>query len=101
MLAIRRLLIANRGAIAIRVSLATAELGVTAIATPTFSSHTTESRRRFGNMSVVPTPVFFYAMTPGQEVSLEIQAGKTLIINFITPCSKETRTAFSPGLFFS
>ena len=42
-----------------------------------------ESRRRFGNMSVVPTPVFFYGMTPGQEVSLDIEAGKTLIISFV------------------
>ena len=42
-----------------------------------------EARREFGDMSVVPTAVFFYGMTLGQEVSLQIEAGKTLIISFI------------------
>ena len=42
-----------------------------------------EARRKFGDMSVVPTAVFFYGMTPRQEVSLQIEAGKTLIISFI------------------
>ncbi len=40
-------------------------------------------RRTFGNMSVVPTSVFFYGMRPGQEISVEIEEGKTLIITFI------------------
>ncbi len=41
------------------------------------------ARRRFGNMSVVPTPVFFYGMTAGQEIALEIETGKVLIITFV------------------
>ncbi len=54
-------------------------------------------RRQFGNMSVVPTPVFFYGMTPGQEVSIEIEEGKVLIITFIAASEHHTdgrRTLF-------
>jgi pyruvate carboxylase len=41
-------------------------------------------RLEFGHVSVLPTPVFFYGMQPGQEVTVEIERGKTLIIHFIT-----------------
>jgi len=40
-------------------------------------------RRNFGDTSVIPTDVFFYGMKPGQEITLEIEAGKSLIIKFI------------------
>jgi pyruvate carboxylase len=29
---------------------------------------------------VIPTPIFFYGLEPGQETSVEIEAGKTLMI---------------------
>jgi pyruvate carboxylase len=36
--------------------------------------------RRFGPVSVLPTPVFFYGMQPGEEISIEIEPGKTLVL---------------------
>jgi pyruvate carboxylase len=32
------------------------------------------------DLSVLPTPAFFYGMKPGQEISIEIESGKTLFI---------------------
>ena len=37
-------------------------------------------RQEFSDCSVIPTPIFFYGLEPGQETSIEIQPGKTLII---------------------
>ena len=39
---------------------------------------------KYSDTSVLPTPVFFYGMEPGEEVGVEIEAGKTLIIKFLT-----------------
>ena len=36
-----------------------------------------------GDLSVLPTPAFFYGMKIGQEVSVEIEAGKTLFIRLV------------------
>ena len=55
------------------------------------------SRAAFGNATVLPTPVFFYGMTPGQEVSIELERGKTLIVQFVTVSDVHddgTRTVF-------
>lgn len=41
-------------------------------------------RRLYSDVSVLPTTAFFYGMKPGQEVTVEIEAGKTLIVKFIT-----------------
>ena len=40
-------------------------------------------RRRYGPVGVLPTPVFFYGMTPGQEISVDIEPGKTLIVSYL------------------
>ena len=40
-------------------------------------------RTAYGDISVLPTAVFFYGMEPGQEISVEIEAGKTLIIRYL------------------
>ena len=37
-------------------------------------------RQEYGDTSVLPTPVFFYGMEVGDEVSIDIESGKTLII---------------------
>lgn len=37
--------------------------------------------QKFGDVSVLPTPTFFYGMKPGDEVALEIEAGKTLQVS--------------------
>jgi pyruvate carboxylase len=43
-----------------------------------------DHQRQFSDVSVLPTPVFFYGMTPGEEVAVDIEQGKTLIIKFLT-----------------
>ena len=37
-------------------------------------------RRKFGDISALPTPVFFYGMEPGEEISIVLEKGKTLVI---------------------
>ncbi|HEX9077952.1 MAG TPA: pyruvate carboxylase [Desulfuromonadaceae bacterium] len=37
-------------------------------------------RQEYSDTSVIPTPIFFYGLEPGQETSIDIEAGKTLII---------------------
>jgi pyruvate carboxylase len=41
-------------------------------------------QQKYSDTSVLPTPVFFYGMEPGEEISVEIEPGKTLIIKFLT-----------------
>ena len=43
---------------------------------PEFDRH----RLNYSDTSVIPTPIFFYGLEPGQETSVEIDPGKTLII---------------------
>jgi pyruvate carboxylase len=43
-----------------------------------------EHERAYSNTSVLPTPVFFFGMQPGEEVSVDIEKGKTLILKFLT-----------------
>ncbi|MGH7171028.1 MAG: biotin/lipoyl-containing protein, partial [Gemmataceae bacterium] len=38
---------------------------------------------KYSDTSVLPTPVFFYGMEPGEEVSIDIELGKTLILKFL------------------
>jgi pyruvate carboxylase len=60
---------------------------------PEFDSH----RRLYGDTSVLPTEVFFFGMKTAQEISVEIDPGKTLIIKFIAvgePDSEGLRAVF-------
>ena len=41
-------------------------------------------RGAYGDTSVLDTPTFFYGLEPGERVSVEIEAGKTLIIRLIS-----------------
>jgi pyruvate carboxylase len=43
-----------------------------------------ESEVKYSDLSVLPTTVFFYGMETGEEVSVDIEPGKTLIIKFLT-----------------
>src|SRR5262249_38930672 len=47
---------------------------------PEFAAH----QQQCSDTSVLPTPVFFYGMEPGEEISVDIEPGKTLIIKFLT-----------------
>jgi pyruvate carboxylase len=39
--------------------------------------------REYGEGDVLPTPTFFYGLQPGEEISVEIEEGKTLIVKLI------------------
>lgn len=39
---------------------------------------------RYSDLSVLPTPVFFGGLQPGEEVSIDIEPGKTLIVKYMT-----------------
>jgi pyruvate carboxylase len=39
--------------------------------------------RDYSNVAVLPTPAFFYGLKPGEEISVDIEEGKTLFIKFI------------------
>ncbi len=39
-----------------------------------------EHLRQYGDISLLPTPVFFYGLKDGQEISVDIDRGKTLVI---------------------
>jgi pyruvate carboxylase len=56
-----------------------------------------EHRRQYGDTSVIPTRHFFFGVQPGEEIAVEIEVGKTLIIRLLTVGEvKEdgTRTVF-------
>ncbi len=58
-----------------------------------FAAH----RQGYSDTSVLPTPVFFYGIEKGEEVSLEIERGKTLITKFLNvsePHPDGRRTVF-------
>ncbi|HYV34272.1 MAG TPA: pyruvate carboxylase [Gemmataceae bacterium] len=60
---------------------------------PDFAEH----QRQYSDTSILPTPLFFYGMAPGEEESVEIEKGKTLILKFLTvgePRPDGKRTVF-------
>jgi pyruvate carboxylase len=56
-----------------------------------------EKRNTYGNVSVLPSHTFFYGMEPGEEISIDIERGKTLIVRFVAVSDLHddgTRTVF-------
>jgi pyruvate carboxylase len=54
-------------------------------------------RQAYSDLSVLPTPVFFYGMRTGEEWTIDLEAGKTLVVKFLTvgePHKDGTRTIF-------
>lgn len=41
-------------------------------------------QQQFGNLSVLDTPTFFYGLRLGEEIEIEIEKGKTLIVKLIS-----------------
>ena len=41
-------------------------------------------RKQHDNVSVLPTPAFFYPMQPYAEVPIELEPGKTMLVKFLT-----------------
>ena len=40
-------------------------------------------QRDYGDVSVLPTPVYFYGMEPGEEIAVDIERGRTLIVRYL------------------
>jgi pyruvate carboxylase len=56
-----------------------------------------QQRIQYGDVGILPTAVFFYGMEPGQEISVSLERGKTLIVLYITTSEVHedgTRTVF-------
>ena len=55
------------------------------------------ARATYGELEVIPSRQFFYGMEKGEEVTFELEAGKTLYVKFLTasePHPDGTRTVF-------
>lgn len=56
-----------------------------------------QHQQKYGDTSMLPTPVFFYGLEPDEEIAVEIEAGKTLIVRFLAvgePFENGERTVF-------
>jgi len=56
-----------------------------------------EARVQYGDPAILPSAVFFYGMEPGQEISVALERGKTLIVRYVAssePHEDGTRTVF-------
>ncbi len=56
-----------------------------------------KARSSYGDVEVLPTTQFFYGMERGEEVALDLEPGKTLVVKFLTagePHPDGTRTVF-------
>jgi pyruvate carboxylase len=56
-----------------------------------------KSQEEFADLSILPTNVFFYGMEPGQEMTVDLEPGKTLIVKYLTtgdPHEDGRRTVF-------
>jgi pyruvate carboxylase len=55
-------------------------------------------RIQYGDVGILPTEVFFYGMEPGQEISVSLERGKTLIVSYIA--ASEVHEDGSRTVFF-
>jgi len=56
-----------------------------------------KARQSYGNVEVLPTPQFYYGMQRGDEIAVELEPGKALVIKFLTvgePHPEGFRTVF-------
>ena len=49
-----------------------------------FREYLAHRQQHVRHVNVMPTPNFFYGLQPGQEISIEIERGKTLIVRYLT-----------------
>jgi pyruvate carboxylase len=55
------------------------------------------ARQAWGDVDVLPTPEFYYGMEKGDDIAVELEPGKALVIKFLTvgePHHDGTRTVF-------
>lgn len=57
---------------------------LTALLYPRVFPDFVEHQAKYSDTSVLPTPIFFTGMAPGSEIGVDIEAGKTLIIKYLT-----------------
>ncbi len=70
---------------------------VTWILYPKVFEEFTTHQLKYSDTSGLPTPVFFYGQLPGEEIAIDIEPGKTLIVKFLTvgdPHPDGKRTVF-------
>jgi pyruvate carboxylase len=56
-----------------------------------------KAQAQYGDVEVLPTPAFYYGMKRGEDISVELEPGKTLVVKFQTigePHPDGTRTVF-------
>jgi pyruvate carboxylase len=54
-------------------------------------------RQTYADVSVLPSPTFFYGLKPGEEITAHIESGKSMIVKFLTISEAHpdgTRTLF-------
>jgi pyruvate carboxylase len=64
---------------------------------PNVFSKFARARQTYGDLEVLPTPQFFYGMEKGEEITIDIEEGKTLVVKFLAvsdPHEDGTRTVF-------
>jgi pyruvate carboxylase len=55
------------------------------------------ARTAYGNLEVLPTPQFFYGLEQGQEIAVELEPGKILVVKLVSVSDAHpdgTRTIF-------
>lgn len=70
---------------------------ITHVLYPKVYSDFIEHHKTYGDVSILPTPFFFYGLESGEEISVDIEEGKRLIIRFLAtgqPKPDGTRTVF-------
>jgi pyruvate carboxylase len=50
----------------------------------------TRFRQHYGDVSAIPTPAFFYGLLPHQEVPIDMEPGKTLLVKYLTSSEADT-----------
>jgi pyruvate carboxylase len=64
---------------------------------PSVFSKFARARQTCGDLDGLPTPQFFYGMEKGEEIAIDIEEGKTLVVKFLAvsdPHEDGTRTVF-------
>jgi pyruvate carboxylase len=64
---------------------------------PDVYSKFVKARQQYSTVEVLPTPQFFYGMRPGEEVTIDLEEGKTLVVKLLTvgvPHPEGYRTIF-------
>ena len=91
-------LAAERGAVEKRIGRAVTdtELASHLMYPKVFADYAAE-RATYGDVGTLPTSVFFYGMEPGQEISIDLERGKSLIVRYVATSDAHedgTRTVF-------